>query len=105
MRLSLGKVVVGVGLSVGALGAVAQDADILDQLAIESESVDRDPAAIPPRPTKRGYLGGADEDDLRVQNQIPEALVRTDARTLQREVYKNLYNQELKDDRQEVVEE
>ncbi len=66
----------------------------------------RDPAAVPPTlNTKRSYPGGADEEDLRVQAALPEAALKTDARSVQREVYKALYNQELKDDRHDPVEE
>jgi hypothetical protein len=67
---------------------------------------EREPAAVSTGlAVKRNYPGGADEEDLQVQAAIPEAAQHTDARTLQREVYKALYNQELKDDRQDAVEE
>lgn len=66
----------------------------------------REPAAIPSTlNSKRNYPGGADEEDLRVQNYLPEAGLKTDARSVQREVYKALYNQELKDERHDPVEE
>lgn len=55
--------------------------------------------------TKRAYPGGADEEDLRVQPTLPEAALKTDTRSVQREVFKSLYNQELKDDRHDPVEE
>ncbi len=60
--------------------------------------VDRDPSALVTPPVKRLYPGGADEEDLKVQAAIPDAVVRTDARGIQKEVYKSLYNQELKDE-------
>jgi hypothetical protein len=66
---------------------------------------EREPAAIAPMATKRTYPGGADEEDLRVQSALPEARIATDARTIQREVYKSLYNQDLKDERPENEEE
>ncbi len=70
------------------------------------DDVDRDPASTMLAPAgKRTYPGGGDEEDLQVQNRIPEAALKTDPRSLQREVYKGLYNQELKDERQETVEE
>lgn len=72
------------------------------------ETNERDPAAVSPRPnsaTHRGYPGGADEDDLQVQAHLPEATMRTDARSLQKDVYKTLFNQELKDDNRDAVEE
>jgi len=72
--------------------------------AQEVEEIDREPAAVSV-PKKRNYPGGADEEDLTVQAQLPEATQRIDARTLQRDVYKGLYNAELKDDRQDAVEE
>ncbi len=67
----------------------------------------REPATALPQlvPNKRHYAGGADEEDLQVQTQLPEAALHTDSRSLQREVYKSLYNEELKDERQEAVEE
>ena len=73
----------------------------------ESAGEMREPAAAAPivSANKRTYPGGLDEEDLQVQNHLPEASLRTDARYLQREVYKNLYNQELKDERQDAVEE
>ncbi len=70
------------------------------------ENQDRDPAAIlNPSPRKRAYPGGADEGDLVVQNRLPEAALKTDQRSLQRGVYKALFNHELKDERQETPEE
>lgn len=67
---------------------------------------EREPASVQNNLTvKRNYPGGADEEDLQVQTAIPEATLQTDARSLQREVYKALYNQELKDERQDAVEE
>lgn len=66
----------------------------------------RDPAAVPSTlNAKRTYPGGADEEDLRVLPVLPEAALKADARSVQREVYKALYNQELKDDRHDPVEE
>ena len=51
------------------------------------------------------YPGGVDEEDLQVQKRLPDAELKTDFRTVQRGVYKTLYNQELKDERTEPVEE
>jgi hypothetical protein len=66
----------------------------------------RDPAAVSAiSAAKRTYPGGADEEDLAVQARLPEAQLKTDMRTVQRGVYKTLYNQELKDERTEPVEE
>ena len=83
--------------------------DYLEELTeapVESEmDAGRDPSALPPLNTKRSYPGGADEEDLRVQTSLPEAGLKTDARSVQREVFKSLYNQELKDDRHDPVEE
>ena len=69
--------------------------------------VDRDPASLilPTSSAKRTYPGGADEEDLKVQTALPEAALRTDARGIQKEVYKTLYNQELKDESHAPVEE
>jgi hypothetical protein len=77
-----------------------------DQLLEES---DRDLASVPPANSAstnhRTFPGGADEDDLQVQSHLPEAALRTDPRQLQKEVYKTLYKQDLKDDGRESVEE
>ena len=43
------------------------------------------------------------EDDLKVQAALPEALVKRDTRSLQNEVYKTIYNRELKNDQREDV--
>ncbi len=77
-------------------------------LAQELES-DRGPASTMVAPTtanpKRTYPGGADEEDLSVRATLPEAALRTDARSIQKEVYKTIYNQELKDESHETMEE
>jgi hypothetical protein len=65
---------------------------------------ERDPASIPTR-AKRSYPGGADEEDLTVQPQLPEATLKADARGIQKDVYKGLFNRELRDERQDAVEE
>lgn len=69
----------------------------LSGFANENE-IDRDPSALVTPPVKRLYPGGADEEDLKVQPAISDVSVRTDARGIQKEVYKSLYNQELKDE-------
>ena len=79
--------------------AVAEDAIDL------SGEADRDPAAVKVYSGKRTYPGGSDEEDLQVQTKIPEAALKTDSRSVQRDVYKELYNQEMKEERQETVEE
>jgi hypothetical protein len=82
---------------------------ILNGMAWAEEPVDapdRDPSALNSvSASKRTYPGGADEEDLQVQARLPEAGLKTDARTLQRGVYKTLYNQDLKEERTENVEE
>lgn len=57
----------------------------------------REPAqdSIPGKPMK--------EDELRVLPQLPEASVRRDTRSMQSEVYKSIYNRELKQDQREDV--
>ncbi len=83
--------------------------DELSQPEMEYQTeAEREPAALSPFATvttKRNYPGGADEEDLRVQTTLPEALLKTDSRSVQREVYKNLFNQELKEERVDTVEE
>ncbi len=75
--------------------------------AEELPEMDRDPANIilPTASVKRTYPGGADEEDLRVLTTLPEAALRTDARGIQKEVFKSLYNQELKEESTAPVEE
>lgn len=88
-----------------ALGLVISTHAYAEDFLSEPEP-EREPAALAPAlSVKRTYPGGADEEDLQVQTAIPEAAQRTDARSLQREVFKALYNQELKDERQDAVEE
>lgn len=81
------------------VGWFAAAEDIMD--------MDRDPASLilPTSSAKRTYPGGADEEDLKVQTTLPEASLKTDARGIQKEVYKALYNQELKDESHAPVEE
>lgn len=66
--------------------------------------VEREPATIS-LSTQRSYPGARDEDQLQVQSQLSEPLAKMDTRGIQREVYRGLFNQELKDDRQETMEE
>ena len=40
-----------------------------------------------------------------MQTALPEAGLKTDSRSVQKEVYKTLYNQELMEERQDAVEE
>ncbi len=88
-------------LALGLIGSVATAEDFLSEPEPE-----REPAAVPSSlNVKRSYPGGADEEDLQVQTAIPEAAMHTDARSLQREVFKALFNKELKDDREDAVEE
>lgn len=47
---------------------------------------------------KRLYMGGRDEEDLKVLAVLPEAIRKTDQRVIQNEVHKALFNQELKTD-------
>jgi hypothetical protein len=54
---------------------------------------------------KRTYPGGADEEDLQVQAHLPEAEMKENAHAVQREVFKELYNQEMKEERNDTVEE
>ena len=45
---------------------------------------------------KRLYIGGRDEEDLKVLAALPEAIRKTDERVIQNEVHKVLFNEELK---------
>jgi hypothetical protein len=89
-----------------ATPVLAQDLGLGPELAPNaSVDVDRDPASLPQTAKKRAYPGAADEEDLRVQTELPEAVAKSDARSIQREIYKQLYNQELKEEQQNDMEE
>lgn len=62
------------------------------------------PTAEIERSRKRLYPGGRDEEDLKVLASLPEAARKTDTKSIQKEVYKNLFDQELKDDEGESSE-
>lgn len=47
---------------------------------------------------KRVYAGGRDEEDLKVLATLPEAIRKSDTRTVQREVYKDLFKEDLKEE-------
>jgi len=81
-----------------SFSAVAQD-------FLSEPEPERDPAAAQPLNVKRSYPGAQDEEDLRVQTALPEAAMRADTRGMQREIFKSLYNQELKEERHDEVEE
>ncbi len=72
------------------MGPVAwsQSLDVFDE-----ESV-REPSSLV-IPGARSYPGGSDEDELQVQASLPDVDIRVDARTLQRKVFKELYNQDM----------
>lgn len=76
--------------------------------AQEDEMADRDPAAVSAPLTSvpgKNFPGGVDEEDLRVNPTIAEAPIAIDTRTVQRQVFKDLFKKELKDDRAEANEE
>ncbi|MGE0764589.1 MAG: hypothetical protein AB7N80_15040 [Bdellovibrionales bacterium] len=54
---------------------------------------------------KRLYPGGRDEEDLKVLASLPESIRKTDERVIQKDVYKTLFNQELKNDAPEEASE
>ncbi|MGE4133869.1 MAG: hypothetical protein AB7F86_19690 [Bdellovibrionales bacterium] len=73
--------------------------------AQEAEELSRDPASqFAPNP-KRSYPGGADEEDLRILSSLPDAPIHTDARAIQKDIYKEVFKQDLKDEDQDTVEE
>lgn len=83
-----------------------EEEDVVEEyIPAESYEAERGPASVAPISIQRPYPGGADEEDLRVQSSLPEAKLKVDARSVQREVFKQLYNQELKDERHDTVEE
>jgi hypothetical protein len=103
-KIILSFMLVAVVAGMGRM-ALAQAPDSLDEILPGQEAGDRDPATVRSSAGKRTYVGGMDDDDLRVQKQIPEAAIRVDARSVQKEIYKKLYRQDMKDDRQETMEE
>lgn len=86
-------------LALAVTSATAQEEDLLPA------EVDRDPAAVQLPIKKKNYPGAVDEEPLQVQAALPEAAIKTDARSLQRDVYKQLFNQELKEERHDEAEE
>ena len=94
-------------LSVASTWVLAEE-DFLDTPPVREPSATSGAPAAPAAAvssSKRLYPGGNDEEDLQVQAHIPEATLKTDSRYLQREVYKTLFNEELKEDGRESVEE
>lgn len=73
------------------------------------DDADRDLAAIGGATVvnvkAKPFPGGADEEDIRVQATLPEVPLSADSRSVQREVYKDLFKQELKDERTDTIEE
>jgi hypothetical protein len=65
---------------------------------------DRDPASVNIPAKKKAFPGGDDEEDLRVQNQLPEAAMTVYPRTIERDIYRKLYKKELKEQRQDEEE-
>jgi hypothetical protein len=65
---------------------------------------DREPASVQTS-AKRTCANCQDEEELRVLAALPEAPLKTNARSVQKEVFKALYNKELKDAAAEAVEE
>jgi hypothetical protein len=83
-----------------------EQSDFLPEYIQQTDEADRGPAAIPSETAlKRKYPGGTDEEDLSVRPYLPEAPLTTNTRMVQREVFRSLYNQELKDERADSVEE
>lgn len=54
-------------------------------------------SAAEPLTVPQGYPGAEDENELQIQAALPETLLRVDSRSLQRKVFKDLYNQDLGD--------
>jgi hypothetical protein len=85
-----------VGFSFSSLAQEAMPAPVSDTSANPSG---REPAqdSIPGRK--------ANDEELRVAARLPEAQAKKDMRSIQLEVYKSLFNKELKPDQREDVEE
>jgi hypothetical protein len=63
----------------------------------DGQEFDRDPASTFTPVIKRAYPGSADEEELKVLPAVQDVPLKADARSIQKEVFKTLYNQELKD--------
>ena len=94
----MNKLILILGFFAFTSSAIAED-------FLSEPEPERDIASVAPLTVKRTYPGGNDEEDLRVQSALPEASMRADTRGIQREIFKSLYNQELKEERQDEVEE
>ena len=81
-----------------SFGAMAAELD--EEVGIDPEQ----PTAAAPL-KKKDYPGGADEEDLQVQDRLPEAMAKTDSHSIQKDVYKALYNEEMKSQSPESPEE
>lgn len=74
----------------------------------EPAPVNDQPAAVDGRdPAAQDAAAGkkSNPDELRVLAQLPEAQAKKDVHSVQLEVYKSLFNKELKPDQREDVEE
>lgn len=86
--------------------AVEADLNAIElQAPTSGMDMNREPAAASlgaPSPAKAAQQ----TDDLRIAAQLPEAQLRKDARSLQNEVFKTMFNKELKpDQRDDALEE
>lgn len=84
------------GFGLGTVAAAQDDATPAPVTDAATATTDRTPAQDP-------STGKNNEDELKVQAQLPEAQLKRDARSMQNEVYKSIYNRELKQDQREDV--
>ena len=100
MRFLLMSFAVLLGLAVYAQQEAASDP--LDETPVQQPEPltdgSREPAAATVPATAKVL---SDSDELRVQTQLPEAKIQRDTKTVQKEVFKTIYNQELKPDQRE----
>lgn len=53
----------------------------------------------------RSYPGGVDEEDLKVQDPMPVAFRKLREKNIQKEIYKKMFNEDMKDDPNSAEEE
>ncbi len=82
----------GFALTLLLASPAALAAELDDEVTVDHEQT----TVVAAPSAKRTYPGGADEEDLKVQAHLPEAVQKTDSQVVTKEVYKTLYNEEMK---------
>jgi hypothetical protein len=103
---SVVKLLILLGLMFFILELRAQDESTVPMMDLGQEelaiAVDREPSSEAlPSPEKVTTDKKNSEQELKVQTQLPNAIVKRDARTIQNEVYRTIYRRDLKVDQRE----